>query len=340
MNHVGIVAIGRNEGERLERCLASLAGYGMPVVYVDSGSTDGSTGLARRMGAIVVELDMSRPFTMARGRNAGFEELEKIDPNIRFVQFVDGDCEVVAGWLEHAHSILESRPDVAAVSGRRRERFPESSIYNRLADIEWMAPAGVAKYCGGDVLVRADAFRQINGYNSTLIAGEDPDLSVRLRQQGWLILRVNAEMTRHDMAMTRFGQWWQRSTRSGYAFAEGAAMHGKPPERHGVRHVRRFILWGIAFPCIILASAWPTRGISLLLCLVYPLQVVWIAWHRRKAGMQPVDAWLFGMATVVGRFPNTAGALRYWYGRLTGRCQSLIEYKERAPESVVPTPKG
>jgi hypothetical protein len=152
-------------------------------------------------------------------------------------------------------------------------------------------------------------------------------LSIRLRQQGWLILRVDAEMTRHDMAMTRFSQWWWRSTRSGYAFAEGAAMHGKLPERHGIRHVRRFILWGIVFPCTILVLAWPTRGLSLLLFLVYPLQVAWNAWRQRKAGMLPRDAWLYGTSIVIGRFPNTIGALRYWFSRLTGRCQNLIEYK-------------
>ena len=340
MNHLGIVAIGRNEGGRLERCLASLAGYHVPVVYVDSGSTDGSTELARQMGAVVVELDMSQPFTMARGRNTGFEELEKIDPDIRLVQFVDGDCEMVAGWLETAYATIESRPEVAAVSGRRRERFPEQSIYNRLADIEWTAPAGEAKYCGGDVLVRADAFRQINGYNATLIAGEDPDLSVRLRQQGWLILRIDTEMTRHDIAMTRFSQWWRRCTRSGYAFAEGAAMHGKPPERHGVQQLRKFILWGLVLPCIILVLAWPTRGWSLLLSLLYPLQVVWTALRQYKAGMRPRDAWLYGMAIMVGRFPNTIGAMRYWYNRLTGRRQALIEYKANAGASFTLAPKA
>ncbi len=339
MKHLGIVAIGRNEGERLRRCLASVASHGQRVVYVDSGSTDGSVELARQMAAVVVELDMSRPFTMARGRNAGFEELEKVDPDVRFVQFVDGDCEIVAGWLERACMVLESRPDVAAVSGRRRERFPEQSVYNRLADIEWNSPAGEARYCGGDVLVRADAFRQIKGYNAALIAGEDPDLGVRLRQKGWLILRIDAEMTLHDMAMTRFSQWWRRCTRSGYAFAEGAAMHGKPPERHWVRETRRIIFWGIVMPYMILALAWPTRGLSLLLCLVYPLQAAWIARRQLKAGMQPRDAWLYGAACVVGRFPNTVGAVRYWYGRLTGRCQALIEYKGSPGASVTLNPR-
>jgi len=327
MNHLGIVAIGRNEGERLRRCLASVAGHGLPVVYVDSGSTDGSVELARRMGAVVVELDMSRPFTMARGRNAGFEELQKLDPDVRLVQFVDGDCEIVAGWLERACAVIDNRPEVAAVSGRRRERFPDQSIYNRLADIEWASPAGEARYCGGDVLLRADAFRQVKGYNGALIAGEDPDLGVRLRQKGWLILRIDGEMTLHDMAMTRFSQWWRRSTRSGYAYAEGAAMHGGPPERHCVREIRRIILWGIVVPCVILGLAWPTRGLSLLLCLGYPLHAASIARRQGKAGLPPRDAWLYGVACVVGRFPNTVGAVRYWYGRLTGRHQAIIEYK-------------
>ena len=252
MSQLGLVAIGRNEGDRLRRCLDSVVGNGLPVVYVDSGSTDGSIELARAKGAEVVELDMSQPFTMARGRNAGFARLEEIAPEVRFVQFVDGDCEVVAGWLERGLAAIEGRPEIAAVSGRRRERFPDRSIYNRIADIEWDAPSGEAKFCGGDVLIRAEAFRQIGGYNPTLIAGEDPELSVRLRQHGWTILRIDAEMTLHDMAMTRFSQWWKRGVRSGFAFAEGAAMHGKPPERHWVNHVRSLLIWGIALPMVIL----------------------------------------------------------------------------------------
>jgi GT2 family glycosyltransferase len=339
MSRIGIVAIGRNEGDRLRRCLDSVAGRGLPVVYVDSGSTDGSIELARAKGVEVVELDMSRPFTMARARNAGFARLEEIAPGIRFVQFVDGDCEVVAGWLEHGLAAIEGRPDVAAVSGRRRERFPDRSIYNRFADIEWRAPSGAAKYCGGDVLIRAEAFRQVGGYDPALIAGEDPELSVRLRQRGWTILRVDAEMTLHDMAMTRFGQWWKRAERSGFAFAEGAAMHGKLPERHWVREVKIAAVLGIALPMTIFAvgvvlpmivpglARW-ARAAGLLLVLIYPILV--FRWGRRylRAGLTHRDAWLYSGACVLGGFPNAIGAVRYWVGRLLRRRQPLIEYKD------------
>jgi GT2 family glycosyltransferase len=328
-NDLGVVIIGRNEGERLRRCLTSVVGRGLSVVYVDSNSTDGSVSLAKTMGADVVELDMSRPFTMARGRNAGWARLEEIDPDIRFVQFVDGDCELITGWLERASEVLESRPEVAVVCGRRCERSPESSIYNRLADIEWnYSPLGEAKYCGGDAMIRVEALRQVGGYNPTLIAGEEPDLCVRLRHHNWIILRIDAEMTLHDIAMTRFSQWWRRTERGGFAFAQGVAMHGRPPERHFVHELRSTILWGIALPLFILGLAWPTHAASLVLTLAYPLQAFRITRRHRKLGMSASNAWLWGWNCILGRFPDAVGALRYWFSRLSGRDQTLIEYKQ------------
>ena len=65
MNRIGIVAIGRNEGERLKRCLQAVVGGAATVVYVDSNSTDDSVAVARDAGATVVELDMSSSTTVA-----------------------------------------------------------------------------------------------------------------------------------------------------------------------------------------------------------------------------------------------------------------------------------
>jgi GT2 family glycosyltransferase len=333
MSQPGIVAIGRNEGERLRLCLESVVGRGHNVVYVDSGSIDGSVGLARSKGVEVVELDLTLPFTAARARNEGFARLEEINPGIRFVQFVDGDCEIAADWLDNGRRVLEERPEVATVSGRRHERHPEQSVYNRIAELEWNSPVGESKYFGGDVLIRADAFRQAGGYNPRLIAGEDPDLSVRIRQHGWTLLRIDAEMTRHDIAMTRLSQWWKRSERGGFAFAQGVAMHGRPPERHWVRDLRSIILWGLLLPLFILGLAWPTHGASLVLTLAYPLQAWRITRRHRKQGMSARDARIWGWNCVLCRFPNALGALHFWFSRLSGRHQTLIEYKESTQSS-------
>src|SRR4051812_23038561 len=161
---VGIVVIGRNEGERLRRCLASVLADGAAAVYVDSGSTDGSVDLARSLGARVVSLDMSRPFTAARARNAGFDALMEAHRDIDCVQFVDGDCEVVPGWLEAGTRFLKEHPSHAVVSGRVRERHPERSVFNQMCDWEWDPPGGEARSCGGNAMMRVDALRTAGGF--------------------------------------------------------------------------------------------------------------------------------------------------------------------------------
>ena len=71
LHQIAVVVIGRNEGERLRQCLMSIDKGVAGIVYVDSGSTDQSIALAESLGAQVVELDASIPFTAARARNVG-----------------------------------------------------------------------------------------------------------------------------------------------------------------------------------------------------------------------------------------------------------------------------
>jgi len=321
---IGVVVIGRNEGLRLERCLASLAGRADKVVYVDSGSTDGSVQRASSLGVEVLALDMGIPFTAARARNEGFACLHTRLPSVRHVQFVDGDCEVDAGWLAAAQAFLDAHPQVAVVCGRRRERFPQHSIYNLLCDLEWDTPLGEAKACGGDALMRVDAFMAVSGYRPELIAGEEPELCIRLRAAGWKVWRLAAEMTLHDAAMSRFGQWWRRSLRAGYAYAEGAALHGAPPERHWLRESRRAWLWGLGIPLLIVLASVLLGPWGLLLLLIYPLQAARLA---RRGGRSVRENWLQAVFLVLGKFPEMFGQLKYLLNRGTAGKTVLIEYK-------------
>jgi GT2 family glycosyltransferase len=326
---VGIVVIGRNEGNRLQDCLISVMDEPATVVYVDSGSTDGSLALAQSLGVYVVKLDLSIPFTAARARNVGFEYLLQVKPNIEFVQFVDGDCRVVEGWLELAMGELLTQPEVVVVCGRRREEFPTHSIYNRLCDIEWDTPVGEVKACGGDSMMRASAFKKVGGFNPTLIAGEEPELCVRLRQAGGKVLRIDAEMTLHDAQITHVSQWWKRSQRAGHAYAEGSWLHGYSPERHWIKESRSIWLWGLLLPLLAIASAWLTSGLSIIfLVMIYALLVYRVHQSTLQRGLKSKDAFLYSLSCVMGKLPQVQGQIQFYISRLLKRQRTLVEYKK------------
>ena len=323
---IAAVVIGRNEGARLVGCLASLTGSESDeisrIIYVDSGSTDGSVEAARAAGAEVVELNMDQPFTAARARNAGLAVLQAINaPDL--VQFVDGDCTVRPGWIGAARAFFAIHPKVAVVSGRCREQFPDASIYNRLCDREWDTPIGQAKTCGGNAMMRMEALDQIGGFDPRLIAGEEPELCVRLRINGWKIWRINAEMVLHDAAMTRFGQFWKRARRGGHARAEGVVMHGAPPVFHCVAGLRRALTWGFAFPVVIVVAALKTP-FALLGLLIYPAKILQLGLKDKS---HEKHRWKLATLLVMIRFPEAQGALEYFWKHLIGKRFKIMEYK-------------
>ena len=296
----GIVVIGRNEGDRLRICLTSVLRQTDRIVYVDSGSSDGSVALADTLHIQTVVLTADATFTAARARNAGVAKLTALWPDLAFVQFIDGDCELDPDWIATAIAAMTTRSDLAAICGRRRERFPEHSIYNRLCDIEWDAPPGETESCGGDALMRIGAFATAGGFTDHLIAGEEADLCHRFRRHGWHIMRLPAEMTLHDVAMTRVSQWWRRNQRSGHAGAE--AWHRRGGEdRRLFKPLMSNLLWALP----ILWPLWP---------------FLWWRVFRRFGA-------LYATHIVLGKLPHCAGQVNFWWSRLRARRVTLIEYK-------------
>jgi glycosyltransferase involved in cell wall biosynthesis len=319
----GVVVIGRNEGERLIRCLASVASESKNIVYVDSGSTDGSNLAAEKVGAHVVALNMNLPFTAARARNEGFAALKLLIPNMRFVQFIDGDCILVHGWLQEALGFMDLQRSVAIVCGRRRELYPATSVYNQLCDIEWDTPIGETTGCGGDSLVRVQAFEAVHGFQAQLIAGEEPEFCVRLRERGWKIWRLDADMTRHDAAMTRFGQFWSRAVRCGYAYAEVSRRHKSSPCSIWVRETTRAVIWGGVLPLIICLGA-VIHPVALAGILVYFFQICRVAIAR---GPKSSEAWTYALFITLAKFAEFRGIVKYYWNQLIRRNTALIEYK-------------
>jgi GT2 family glycosyltransferase len=317
---IGYVVIGRNEGERLRRCLQSLPRDAAPTVYVDSGSTDASVATAQGLGVAVVELESDRPFTAARARNAGFAQLVAARPDIDFVMFTDGDCELAPDWPRTGAALLDAHRDIAAVCGRLRERRPDASLYNRLCDIEWAAPAGDTIACGGVAMYRAGAFKDAGGFDETLAGGEEPELCVRLRERGWRIRRLEAEMASHDAAISNFAQWAARVKRGGRAFAEVSHLHRRSPKRIWRRETIRALAWAAILPAALL-GALLVNGAILALLLAYPLQVLRLATIDRDKLPLPAQErpWVYAAFITLAKFPEAAGVLEFQLSRLAPR---------------------
>ncbi|MEM9742103.1 MAG: glycosyltransferase family A protein [Pseudomonadota bacterium] len=326
---IGYVVIGRNEGERLIGCFKSLIDAGVNpewVVYVDSGSTDGSVAVAEENDFRTHLLDTSAPFTAARARNAGFSDLnDAYGEGLQYVQFLDGDCLLADAWVKRAIEFIEDKPDVAIVCGQRSELHPAASVYNQLCDWEWNTPIGAARHCGGDFLVRAAVFLEVEGFNPKLIAGEEPELCVRLRRAGWQVFRIDANMTYHDAAITDFKSWAKRCIRGGYAFALGASIHGATKERHFVRETARATLWGLAFPIL-----------SLLLIAISPKMVSFVAgllaakliWTYLRAPCPTGEhSWVYASSLLISNVLEGIGVAKFAVDSLLNNDSEIIEYK-------------
>lgn len=337
MSHVGAVIIGRNEGQRLIRCLESVDSHVHAVVYVDSDSTDDSVSEARQRGAQVVELDQSRPFSAARARKAGLGALLAQPNRSKLVQFIDGDCEICEGWVDAAIRELNADERLAVVCGRRRERCPDISVYNRLCDLEWDTPIGLAKSCGGDAMMRVEALNQVGGFNEQVIAGEEPELCFRLRQAGWKIRRIDAPMTLHDADMHRFSQWWKRAVRGGYgSFDVWRRTSASDDPLYGAQ-VRSAWMWTTGWMTVtalltaIVLGVWGggagAAAFGVMLG-VWTIQALRIAAKGLRHGLTIRDSVIYGGLTMLSKWAEVTGHLRWLVERLRGGGPKPLEYKQ------------
>ncbi len=329
---VSVVIIGRNEGPRLERCLRSVTAMEMPedgieVIYVDSASTDGSPEVACGLGATVVPVHPSRP-TASLGRNAGWRRA-----SAPFVLFLDGDTVLDPRFVVDA--LREFTPDTAIVWGHRREIHPEASVYNRVLDLDWIYPLGIVDFCGGDALTRRAALTEANGYDEQLIAGEEPEMCRRMRAKGWRVLHIDRPMTGHDLAMTRWSQYWRRSVRTGYAYAEVSERFrgsGLPFWESEARHnrSRTKLLGAIAAGAVMLSlgllTPWPAAA-ALAFFAALALRT---AWRARAKSSSLLTCLLYGIHSHLQQLPIYLGQREYQRDRRAGRTRGLIDYKEVA----------
>jgi glycosyltransferase involved in cell wall biosynthesis len=328
---ISVVVIGRNEGTRLVRCIESVRqAHGITIreiIYVDSASTDGSPEFASHLGATVIVVRPERP-TAAIGRNVGWRHAAS-----DLILFLDGDTILDPDFAFSAYEVLSQDVSLAAVWGHRREIHPETSLYNRVLDLDWMYRAGLSEFCGGDVLMRRDALVKTRGFDETLIAGEEPELCRRIRNLGYGILHIDCPMTGHDLEILRWSQYWKRATRAGYAYAsvsEKFRMSADPfwtADRR--RNMMRGSFWGVSFIVSVVASLWAGVLPFVLWLSILLLASIRSAWKARWKGASPGVLLLYGLHSHLQQLPILFGQLQFQLGKRRKKAQRLIEYKGR-----------
>lgn len=324
---VSVVVIGRNEGQRLMRCLESVANmkqqdFAIEVIYVDSASTDGSPEQAAAGGAQVITVKPLRP-SAALGRNAGWQAARG-----EFILFLDGDTIVHPQFVEHALQAMQD-PGVAIVWGHRRELHPEHSLYNRVLDLDWIYPPGPSEFCGGDALMRRSVLQAVGGFDASLIAGEEPEMCRRIRSLGGLIEHLDIPMTGHDLAIRHFGAYWKRAYRAGHAYAEVASRFRDSPDPLWRKEARRNLLHaGILATCLALlplALLWPVIAIATAVFLCLLLARTYRRCHWKSA--DPLTRLLYSLHAHFQQLPIALGQLAFYRNARRGKHSQLIEYK-------------
>jgi GT2 family glycosyltransferase len=328
---VGIVVIGRNEAARLGACLEPLCAGASALVYVDSGSIDGSAAVVQDLGVTTIRLNEG-PYTAARGRQVGFEALSARHPNLKYIQFVDGDCILHPQWIKCAAAFLESNVRAAAVVGRLRERHADDSSLIWLVNVDWDLPTGEVDAIGGISMVRLAALRDVGGWRTTLIAGEELDLSARLRARGWRLLRLPEDMAVHDIGIRSVRELWRRSVRSGFAYSQLAFLHGWRRCRRWLRRAVGNVVYGALLPtlfAILLAVWWPG---SVLTAAIYVLLLCRVVRARIRRHDPPGLAVLYALWVLGQKVPAAVGTFRFLALRVSQRQSQLIEYKAVSSE--------
>ncbi len=328
---LSVVVVGRNEGVRLKRCLQSVQSIrgwqgGVEVIYVDSGSSDGSCAVAHSLGCRVVELNSDRP-SAALGRNAGWRAAAA-----PLILFLDGDTVLDRDFPARAAAALQD-PGTAVVCGRRRELRPEASVYNRVLDLDWISLPGLCEYCGGDALMRREVLEAVGGYDDSLIAGEEPDLCRRMRGLNHRILHLDCAMTGHDLAMYCWRQYWRRAVRTGHAYAEVSSRYAGTAlplwQSESRANVKQGVFWALAPLFGLAACLWLRNPLPLAAAILFLGTLS--ARTARKFAWKSSDTTallLYGLHSHVQQVPILIGQMSYWWDRRQGRRRRLIEYKE------------
>jgi len=203
MMELSVVLITKNQAWNISRLIESVlretsCASSKEIILVDSASTDETISLASRYAANIFRLKPGQRLSPAIGRYVGYKQSSG-----EYVLFLDGDTELIPGWLPHALRLMCERPDVGGVTGGVIN-LPTSAAAQRPAapaQKTHPAPPKEVLWCnyggGGVAMYRRPAMERAGTFNPNLNAEEEPELGLRIRQAGYRLFELDYPMAFH-----------------------------------------------------------------------------------------------------------------------------------------------
>ena len=307
---VSIVIKALNEEKRIvaavQSALVAVGEVGGEVVLADSCSSDNTVALASTYPIRIVQLARAEQRCCGVGPQLGYQHCAG-----EYVYILDGDMEMLPGFLPEALAFMKAHPDVAGVGGRAVETNTISLEYVGRVErgLSHMRAGAVDRLDGGGLYRRAAVEQAGYFSDSNLHSYEEFDLAVRLRVLDWKLWRINIDSVLHHGHDAPPYQLLMRRWRSRYICGLGEVLRaslGKPHLKlvlRGVRELRLYaavlLWWAVLLMVWLLPFAWTARVAVFVGIAVAP--VLLMAWRKRSASKAvfSVLSWCLNSAGLV-----------------------------------------
>jgi glycosyltransferase involved in cell wall biosynthesis len=202
MIELSVVLISKNQAWSIVRLMESVVREtasvpSKEIILMDSASTDETVELAGAYPIRIFRLQPGQALSPAIGRYVGYQQARG-----QYVLFLDGDTELVEGWLRHALRVMRETPGAGAVTGHVIN-LPTAAVKEPLPllrKMEMRAPREVlwGSYGGGGAaMYRRAVLDEVGTFNPYLNSDEEPELGLRIRHAGFRILELDYPLVRH-----------------------------------------------------------------------------------------------------------------------------------------------
>jgi len=213
----------------------------MKVVIVDNGSSDNTLSLALEFAQ---DIDIPTFVTSSKGKGLGATRQVAVDnAEGDYIVWVDDDLVLTKDFVKNQVEFMEKNPNVGAARGVYNDFSTQPLV--RLVDFVFCLKSSkpLNQISTGGAIFRLKALEKISGFDVRIKgAGEDLDVSRRIRESGWTLAVNNISGVHHKHPPTTLKALWKRNF--WYGYGNHFLFHKYKDQQFLIRYFPPFALYG------------------------------------------------------------------------------------------------